>query len=140
MTRTRTLLTTTAAAALLAGSAGAIAAGTTTEVAVNGVQTLTAGDVSPADVAGVKALRKGKAVPAGYALVGRRVVIDKGSTNAGAALRFTCVGDKRLRSFATTGDAGFQTTREYVGRKTTWVISTPGTAKTSEGVVYAVCR
>lgn len=142
MPGTRTLLTTAAATVLVASGAGAIAAGTTTTVAVNGVQTLTAGDTSPADVPGVKALRRGKPIPAGYELVGRRVVITKGTTTAGAALRFTCVGSKRLRSFVTTGQAGFQATgtSSYVGKQAVWVLSTPARGATSEGVVYAVCR
>jgi len=51
-------------------------------------------------------IREGKPIPRGYVLVGQQVDIQRGAKTAGAALRFTCPGAKRLMTFGTTGDAG----------------------------------
>jgi len=136
----RTIAASAVALILAGGTAGALAAGTTTTVAVDSLATLKAGDTSPADVPGVKALRAGKPIPAGYQLIGRKVQITRGTSNAGAALRFTCPGTTRLRSFAVSGRAGFQAPTAYVGKKATWIISTPAGGASSSGSVYAACR
>jgi hypothetical protein len=141
MTAQKTFVAAVATLVLAAGAGAATADDPATDVKVTGAQTLAAGDTSPFDAAGVKAIRRGKAIPAGYELIGRRVDISRGRYYAGAALRFACPGEMRLRTFGVTGDAGFQSTRDYVGRKVTWVMSGPAPSKTTaSGVVYAVCR
>jgi hypothetical protein len=112
-------------------------------VTVTPVTTLHAGDKAPGDAPGVKAIRRGKTIPAGYELPGQKVDITRGSKAAGASLRFQCPGHKRLRSFLTTGHAGFEADRAYVDHRATFVSSFPGFAGGAthvSGIVYAVCR
>lgn len=138
---TRTLTASLATLALAGGAGAAIADDPATDVKVSGLQTLTAGATAPFDAPGVKAIRRGQAIPAGYELIGRKVEVTRGRYSAGAALRFACPGTKRLQTFGVTGDAGFSATRDYVGRKVTWVMSSPAPSKqTATGAVYAVCR
>jgi hypothetical protein len=149
--------TTFAAAALATAALGAggtalaqsvTAASTPTAVQVSPAPTLNAGTTAPFDAPGVKAIRQHKAIPAGYTLVGYRIQVHRGTKMAGAALRFVCPGDKRLRSFGVVGDAGFAAgINDYVAHKETWVTSWPGMRdrdgkpKTdADGLLYAVCR
>jgi hypothetical protein len=130
-----------AAAATLGLSGTAPAADGPTQVTVETVPSLVAGQTSPFDAAGVRAIRRGKAIPKGYELIGQKVTIKRGAKNAGAALTFRCPGTKRLRTFAVQGQAGFSATRDYVGRRQTAVISFgPPNLAESTGTVYAVCR
>lgn len=139
--KTTTALTTLFAASVL--SAGAV----TTATAVDGDTTVTvgapkqvvAGAEAPFDAPGVKVIRQGKAIPAGYVLVGRTVTVDAGTGASGAALRFTCPAGKLLRTFGSTGNAGLQIERKYVGKPSTNVMSIRGKGDAS-GVIYAVCR
>ena len=137
----KTIAVLVAAAALAAGGVS-IAADTATRLTVEPLASLNAGDTSPFDAAGVKAIRRGKAIPAGYVLVGRKVTNTRGVPGAGAALYFRCPDAKRLRTFGTTGTRGLAAAdRPYVGRKSTWVRSAPGTkGRSVTGSVYAVCR
>ena len=135
----------TAAAALLGVAGAAFAAGAAapapTTVTVTPVTTLKAGDTSPFDVAGVKAIRKGKAIPSGYVLPGYKVETHRGTKVAGAALRVVCPDGKRLRSFGTTGQAGFLAPTPYVGKRSTVIVSLPSGSKVdTSGTIYAVYR
>jgi len=76
-----------------------------TQVTVEPAASLMAGDRAPFDAAGVKAIRRGKPIPTGYVLIGQKVTIKRGKLPAGATLFFKCPGDKRLKTFATTGQA-----------------------------------
>ena len=102
----------------LAGPGVAVAADAPTQVTIDPPTTLRAG-----------------------VLVGQKVTIEPGTHLAGAALRFRCPGNTRLRTFGTRGDVGFVSTRPYVGRKATSVLSFPR-SRTGEsvGTLYAVCR
>jgi hypothetical protein len=120
---------------------------TLTAVQVSPAPTLSAGTTAPFDAPGVKAIRQGRPIPSGYTLVGYRIQVHRGTKMAGAALRFQCPDDKRLRSFGVVGDAGFAADRDYVAHKETWVTSWPGMRdrdgkpKTdADGLLYAVCR
>jgi hypothetical protein len=137
----KTIAVLTAAGVLAAGGAS-IAADTATTLTVEPVASLHAGDTSPFDAAGVKAIRRDKAIPAGYVLVGQKVTNSRGVPSAGAALYFRCPGYKRLRTFGTTGERGLAAAdRAYVGHRSTWVRSAPGTkGQAVTGTVYAVCR
>jgi hypothetical protein len=89
----------------------------------------------------VKAIRRGKPIPAGYVLVGQQVDVQRGAKTAGAALRFTCPGGKRLKTFGVTGQAGFFAPQNYGDHKTTNVMSFPPPhTQQASGTVYAVCR
>lgn len=145
--RTVSRRTMTAAAAAiacsLAGVGAAIAAesATPTTVTVTDVAALHAGDTAPGDAPGVKAIRAHKPIPAGYVLIGQKVDVQRGDRLAGAALRFSCPGATRLRTFVITGQAGFGADRPYVNHKTTYVVSFPSpTLRQASGVVYGVCR
>jgi hypothetical protein len=140
MLRTKAVAAITAVAAL--GCSGvALAADGPTQISVETVPSLVAGQTSPFDAPGVRAIRRGKAIPRGYEIIGQTVTIERGAKNAGAALTFRCPGTKRLRTFATQGQAGFSATRDYVGRRQTAIISFgPPSAAQSTGTVYAVCR
>jgi hypothetical protein len=129
--------------ALLAVAAGtALAAGSgPTQISVQTVPSITAGQKAPFDAPGVRAIRRDKAVPKGYVLVGQKVTIDRGAKTAGAALRVVCPGTKRLRTFGVVGDAGFFAPRDYVRHRETQIMSFPPPAKDhASGTVYAVCR
>jgi hypothetical protein len=127
-----------AAAALgVTGIAGA-ASDAPTQVTVEPVATLTAGDTAPFDAAGVKAIRRGKPIPRGYVMIGQKVTIKRGKIPAGATLFFKCPDGKRLKTFGTTGRAGFTAYRNYVNHRQTYVASYSGSDAT--GIVYAVCR
>ncbi|MEY2442086.1 MAG: hypothetical protein QOJ46_1512 [bacterium] len=133
-----------AAAAIAAIAAGgvSIAADTATQITVEPVASLSAGDTSPFDAAGVKRIRRGKAIPSGYVLVGQKVTNTRGQAGAGAALYFRCPGDKRLKTFGTVGRGGLAAAdRPYVDHHSTWVRSAPGKkGESMTGTVYAVCR
>ena len=129
-----------AVAAIGSGAAIAAQSDTPTQVTVGSTTTLSAGDNSPFDAPGVRAIRAGKPIPAGYVVLGRTVKIDRGTNVAGAAIHVTCPGTKRLRTFAVTGHAGFQSTRDYAGRRSTVIVSLPDSRRsTSSGTVYAIC-
>jgi len=115
------------AVAALAAAGVSIAADTATQIAVEPVASLSAGDISPFDASGVKAIRRGKAIPSGYVLVGQKVTNTRGQASAGAALYFRCPGEKRLKTFGTTGDRALASAdRSYVDHRSTWVRSAPG--------------
>ena len=129
--------------ALLAAAAGtALAAGSgPTQISVETVPSITAGQKAPFDAPGVRAIRRGKAVPKGYVLVGQKVTIDRGAKTAGAALFVKCPGTKRLRTFGVLGDAGFFAPIDYVRHRETRIMSFPPPRKDhATGTVYAVCR
>jgi hypothetical protein len=109
-----------------------------TQITVEPAASLTAGEKSPFDVAGVKAIRRGKAIPAGYVLPGLKVTIKRGKVAAGASLHFKCPDAKRLKSFATDGQAGFTSRQTYVNHHEAWVESFR--TRDGSGIVYAVCR
>ena len=136
MTKPRIIAAFTALAVMAGGTGTALAQqGAETTVTVGPRVVLSAGDTAPADAAGVRAVRRGQPIPSGYELIGRSVSGAAGGV--GAAIRFTCPDGKRLRTFATTGRAGFQITRDYVGRRSTIITSIGGRG---DGTVYAVCR
>jgi len=139
---TSTALTTLLAASVL--SAGAVTTANAvdgdTAVTIGAPKPLVAGDKAPFDAAGVKAIRRGKTIPAGYVLVGRAVNIDAGTGAAGAAVRLSCTGGKTLRTLGSTGNAGLQIGRTYVGRKFTNVMSLGTRGGDASGAVYGVCR
>ena len=142
--KTHLSLAALAATALVAcaGAGAAVAQDPpTTTATVREAPTLKAGDRSPFDVAGVRAIRRGKTIPSGYRLPGRTVTVDMSGPGAGAALRFTCPAPKRLRSFATTGTAGFSVVDpDYPGKRSTVVVSLGRSGRTTTGTIYAVCR
>ena len=141
LTPRKTIAAVVAVAALAAGGVS-IAADTATQIAVEPVAALKAGDTSPFDAAGVKAIRRGKAIPSGYVLVGQKVTNTRGQTSTGAALYFRCPDNKRLKTFGTTGDRALAAAdRPYVDHKSTYVRSAPGIkGQTVTGIAYAVCR
>jgi hypothetical protein len=137
MTKPRILAALTAVAILAGGTGTALAQGEgDTTVTVGPRVVLAAGESSPIDAPGVRAIRKGRDIPGGYRLIGREVSGVSGGV--GAAIRFTCPDGKRLKTFGTTGGAGFQTTRDYVNHRSTIITAIGGS--TGEGSVYAVCR
>jgi hypothetical protein len=132
-------ITALAATGVLAMSATAVAAPDgPTQVTVEPAATLTAGDISPFDAPGVKTIRRGKAIPEGYVLLGQKVTVKRGKLTAGASLFFKCPASKRLKSFATTGDAGFSARTTYVNHRQTYIDSVRNID--AIGAVYAVCR
>jgi hypothetical protein len=139
MSRSLKLIAALAATAVLAVTAiAAAASGAPTQVTVSAVPSLVAGDTSPFHVPGVQAIRRGKPIPAGYVLVGRRVAIKRGKHAAGAMLFFRCPDRRRLKSFATRGQAGFLSINDYVNHRQTYVGSMM--TRDATGTVYAVCR
>ncbi|MGI9097167.1 MAG: hypothetical protein ACR2H2_01510 [Solirubrobacteraceae bacterium] len=126
-----------AAALAIPGIAGAASDGPT-QVTVEPVPTLKAGATAPFDAAGVRAIRRGKPIPSGYVLIGQKVTIKRGTIPAGATLFFKCPDGKRLKTFGTTGRAGFTAYRNYVNHRQTYVSSYSG--RDATGTVYAVCR
>ena len=128
--------------ALVGGGAGlALAAQGDTQITVGAITTLNAGDRAPFDAPGVRAIRRGQPIPRGYVLVGRKIDIKRGRNAAGAGLRYRCPGNKRLRTFGETGQAGFRASTSYEGRRSTYVFAL-GDARQEEssGTLYAVCR
>jgi hypothetical protein len=114
------------------------ASGGPTQITVEPAKTLKAGDTAPFDAAGVKAIRRGKPIPPGYVLNGQTVTIKVGDAPAGASLIFLCPDHKRLKTFGTTGRAGFRAVDpNYVNHRRTIVDSYAGNGT---GTVYAVCR
>src|SRR6266542_1411477 len=141
MSKTRRIIAAAGVVALLAGAGAAIAADGASTITVSAPTQLTAGQKAPFDAAGVKAVRRGKPIPSGYVLVGQQVDVERGTHLAGAALKFTCPGDKVLKTFGSTGQAGFQIDRAYVNHHTTYGLSFPPPhVQHASGTVYAVCR
>ena len=57
------------------------------------------------------------------------------------ALKFTCPGTKRLKTFGVTGHAGFFAPQNYGDHRTAGVMSFPPPhLQQASGTVYAVCR
>ena len=136
----KTIAAAVAIAALAAGGVS-IAADTATQITVEPVASLSAGDTSPFDAAGVKAIRGGKAIPSGYVLVGQKVTNTRGQAGAGAALYFRCPDAKRLKTFGVTGHAGFFAPQNYGEHRTANIMSFPPPhLRQASGTVYAVCR
>jgi hypothetical protein len=137
MTKPRFIAALTAVAVLAGGTGTALAQsqGDTT-VTVGPRVVLSAGDTAPFDAPGVRAVRQGKPIPSGYRLIGRKVT--GGGNGVGASIRFTCPDGKRLKTFGTTGRAGFLADREYVNHRQTTIISIGRTG--DSGTIYAVCR
>jgi hypothetical protein len=143
MSRSVRIAAAVCSAAVLAGGAAAIAADGSTQITVHAPTQLKAGQRAPFDGAdfGVSAIKEGKPIPRGYVLVGQQVDVQRGAAAAGAALRFTCPDRKRLRTFGTTGDAGFDAPRDYGDHRSTRVMSFPlAHEQRASGTVYAVCR
>jgi hypothetical protein len=141
MSKTSRILAAACAVALLAGTGAAIAADGSSQITVHAPTQLKAGQTAPFDAPGVAVIRQGKPIPRGYVLVGQQVDVQRGAKTAGAALRFTCPGGKRLKTFGTTGDAGFFAPRDYGDHRSTSVMSFPPPhAQQASGTVYAVCR
>jgi hypothetical protein len=136
MPKFRTIAAITAVATLAGGAGTAVAQSGDTTVTVGPVTTLSPGDTAPFDAPGVRAIRRGQDIPSGYRLLGRTVSGSQGGV--GAAIRFTCPDNKRLKTFGTTGRAGFSTTRAYVNHRSTVVTSF--SRKGQSGTIYAVCR
>jgi hypothetical protein len=128
--------------ALLVGAGTALAAGSgPTQISVESVPSITAGQKAPFDAPGVKSIRRGKPIPEGYVLVGQKVTIDRGAKTAGAALDFKCPGSKRLRTFGLVGDVGFLAPTNYDRHRETKIISfPPARGQHVSGTLYAVCR
>jgi hypothetical protein len=135
MTKPRLIAALTAVAIIAGGTGTALAQqeGDVT-VTVAPKTTLMPGDTSPFDAPGVHAIRRGQDIPSGYRIIGREV--SGGGHGVGAAIRFTCPDHKRLKTFATTGKAGFRATSDYVNHRST-IIDSIGRG---DGTVYAVCR
>jgi hypothetical protein len=136
MSKPRIIAALTAVAVMAGGTGTALAqqSGDTT-VTVGPRTVLSAGDTAPFDAPGVRAIRRGQPIPSGYQLIGRTVSGAAGGV--GAAIRFTCPDGERLKTFGTTGRAGFQITRAYVNHRSTIITSIGGRG---DGTVYAVCR
>ncbi len=137
----KTVAAAVAVAALAAGGVS-VAADTATQISVEPVASLSAGDTAPFDAGGVKAIRRGKPIPSGYVLVGQKVTNARGQASAGAALYFKCPDGKRLKTLGATGDRALVAAdRPYVDHKSTYVRSAPGVkGETVTGTAYAVCR
>jgi hypothetical protein len=132
-----------AAVASLAVAGVSIAADGATTVTVDPATTLMPGATAPFDAPGVRAVRRGKPIPAGYRLIGQHVKIVRGRQAAGAALRFSCPGATRLRTFGVTGMIGAAVTdggADYVGRRSAWLRTFEVRGRGADGTVYAVCR
>jgi hypothetical protein len=141
MSKTSRIIAAACAVALLAGTGAAIAADGSSQITVHAPTQLKAGQTAPFDAPGVAVIRQGKPIPRGYVLVGQQVDVQRGAKTAGAALRFTCPGGKRLQTFGTTGDAGFFAPQDYGDHRSTSVMSfPPPRAQHATGTVYAVCR
>ena len=84
----------------------------------------------------MRAVRRGQPIPSGYQLVGRKV--SGGGSGVGAAIRFSCTGNKVLKTFGTVGSVGFSATRNYENHKSTIIQSILNGS--ASGTVYAVCR
>jgi hypothetical protein len=141
MSKTSRILAAACAMALLAGTGAAIAADGSSQITVHAPTQLKAGETAPFDAPGVKVIRRGKPIPAGYVLVGQQVDVQRGAKTAGAALRFTCPGAKRLMTFGVTGDAGFFAPQDYGDHRTASIMSFPPPhLQQASGTVYAVCR
>ena len=67
----------------------------------------------------------------------RRTALTPGASN-GAAIRFSCTGNKVLKTFGTVGSVGFSAPRTYENHKSTIVQSI--LSGSASGTVYAVCR
>ncbi|MEA2154012.1 MAG: hypothetical protein QOE11_152 [Solirubrobacteraceae bacterium] len=137
-TSSKCIIALVATAALAMAATAVAAVDGPTQVTVEPAAALTAGDRSPFDVPGVKAIRRGKVIPSGYVLPGQKVTIKRGKLAAGASLFFKCPGGKRLKSFATTGAAGFGARQPYVNHRQAFIESFRNID--AIGVVYAVCR
>jgi hypothetical protein len=141
MSKTPRIIAAVCAVALLVGTGAAIATDGSSQITVHPPTQLKAGQIAPFDAPGVAAIRQGKPIPKGYVLVGQPVEIQRGTKVAGAALRFTCPGAKRLKTFGTTGDAGFFAPTNYSDHRSTSVMSFPPPhLQEANGTVYAVCR
>ena len=138
--RTSTKSVATLAVIATIGFAGLAAAAFSgpTQITVEHAVSLKAGDKSPFDAAGVKAIRRGKPIPAGYVLPGLKVTIKRGKVAAGASLHYLCPDNKRLKSFATVGQAGFASRQTYLNHRSAWVESFR--TRDGSGILYAVCR
>ena len=99
MSKTSRILAAACALALLVGAGAAIAADGSSQITVHAPTQLKAGQTAPFDAPGVAVIRQGKPIPKGYVLVGQQVDVQRGAKTAGAALRFTCPGGKRLQTF-----------------------------------------
>jgi hypothetical protein len=137
-TASKSIAALAAAAALATTGIAAAATDGPTQVTVEPAATLTAGDTAPFDAPGVRTIRRGTPIPAGYVLPGQKVTIKRGKIPAGATLFFKCPDGKRLKTFATTGRAGFAAYRNYVNHRQTYVASYSG--RDAIGTIYAVCR
>ncbi len=141
MSKTRRIIAATCAVALLAGTGAAIAADGSSQITVHAPTQLKPGRTAPFDAPGVKAIRRGHPIPAGYVLVGQQVDVQLGAKTSGAALRFTCPDNKRLKTFGVTGQSGFFAPQNYGDHHTTNVMSFPPPhLRQASGTVYAVCR
>jgi len=135
------ILAALAAVAALGAGGVAIAADTATQLTVEPIASLHAGDTSPFDAGGVKAIRRGKPIPSGYVIIGQKVTNTRGTLGAGAALFFRCPDGKRLKTLAGSGAGLAAADRPYVNHRQTWVRTTPGVkGKAVVGTAYAVCR
>ena len=82
-------------------------AGGDAQITVGASTTLHAGQTAPFDAAGVKAVRRGQPIPSGYALVGRKVTIDRGTSGStGAVFSLDCPAGKTARTLGFTGQDG----------------------------------
>jgi len=142
MSHRRNLTSAVAITSLLACAGAALAADTSTptQITVTPVASLQAGDTSPGDVPGVKAIRRNKVIPAGYVMIGQQVDVHRGSKTAGASLLFSCPGSKRLRSFLSTGEVGFQSDGRYANRHQAFISTFRSERHDISGILYAVCR
>jgi hypothetical protein len=141
MSKTRRIIAAACAMALLAGTGAALAADGSSQITVHAPTQLKAGQRAPFDAPGVKAIRRGHPIPAGYVLVGQQVDVQLAGKTAGAALRFTCPGSKRLKTFGVTGHAGFFAPQNYGDHHWATVMSFPPPhLQQASGTVYAVCR
>ena len=141
MSKSSRIIAATCAVALLAGTGAAIAADGSSQITVHAPTQLKAGQTAPFDAPGVSSIRRGKPIPAGYVLVGQKVDVQRGAKTAGAALKFTCPGTKRLKTFGVTGQAGFFAPQNYGDHRTASIMSFPPPhLQQASGTVYAVCR
>jgi hypothetical protein len=141
-TPSKTIAAITAVAALAVAGGTSIADDSATQITVSPVATIMPGQKAPFDAAGVKAIRRGKPVPAGYRLIGQKVTIARGVTNAGASLFFRCPDAKRLKTFGLTGELGPTLDPSYVDKHQTYarVFGSAKKGATVSGISYAVCR
>ena len=133
----------TALAIALGGASVAAAAGGDAQITVGAPTTLHAGQTAPFDAAGVKAVRRGQPIPAGYALVGRTVTIDRGTSGStGAVFSLSCPSGKTARTLGFTGQDGPELIgSSYVGHRSVRVaVWGPPDHVQSHGTSYVVCR